>query len=80
MATRKDPSLHGVRLLVVEPLDHNERPTGPPIVAIDVVSAGRGERVFFVTAREAAQALPSAFAPVDAAIVGIVDRIDNPDG
>ena len=77
VATRKDSSLHGIRLLLVEPLDHREEATGPPIVAIDVVSAGRGEKVFFVTSREAAQAIPSAHAPVDAAIVGIVDRIDS---
>ena len=79
VATVKDPSLHGIRLLLVEPLDNKEKPTGPPIVAIDVVSAGRGEKVFLVTAREAAHALPSGYCPVDAAIVGIVDRIDSGD-
>ena len=75
IATRKDQRLEGHRLLIVQPLDDQQCPNGDPHVAVDTVSAGRGELVFLVGSREAAEALP-ARAPVDAAIVGIVDRID----
>ena len=71
--TVKDESLKGARLLVLQPEDETGRASGTPLVAIDTVSARRGDRVFFVKAREAAKALPGKFAPVDAAILGIVD-------
>ena len=49
---------------------------GEPFVAVDVVSAGHGELIYWVGSREAPNALPDKNAPVDAAIVGIADRID----
>lgn len=78
VTTRKDRSLRGIRLLVVQPIDYQGRENGDPEVAIDTVSAGKGERVFLVGSREAAEALPDVHPPVDAAIVGIVDRVDAP--
>ena len=60
----------------MQPIDYEGRANGEPEVAIDTVSAGRGERVFLVGSREAAEALPEVHPPVDAAIVGIVDRVD----
>jgi ethanolamine utilization protein EutN len=75
VATRKDPSLTGCRLLIVQPLDHAGKKVGRPLIAADVVSCGQGETVYWVSAREAPNALPSD-SPVDAAIVGISDRID----
>ncbi len=76
VATAKDPSLTGIRLLVIRPLDHRRRNLADPLVAVDVVSAGQGETVYWVSAREAPNALPEKYGPVDAAIVGIADRID----
>ncbi|MEW5848553.1 MAG: EutN/CcmL family microcompartment protein [Myxococcota bacterium] len=76
VATRKVDGLTGVKLLVVEPLNHKREVVGPPFVAIDVVQAGPGAIVNWVASREAAMALPDAFVPVDAAIVGLVDSID----
>lgn len=76
VATRKDPSLKGVRLLVIRPLDPRRNDLGDPLVAADAVSAGQGETVYWVSAREAPYALPGKYGPVDAAIVGIADRID----
>ena len=76
VATRKDPSLTGIRLLVVSPVDHKQEISGAPFVAADVVSAGQDELVYWVSSREAPNALPSKDAPVDAAIVGIADRVD----
>lgn len=76
VATRKSQDLKGVKLLVVEPLDHLQDPTGDAFVAVDTAQSGPGQLVFWVGAREAPKALPSGYAPVDAAIVGIVDRVD----
>ena len=71
--TVKDPSLEGMRFLVIEPQDENGEPNGEPLVAADRVSARAGDRVFFVRAREAAKAFPGQSAPLDAAILGIID-------
>jgi len=75
VATAKVPSLTGHRLLVVEPLDEKGKPTGPPIVAVDTVSAAPGQLIFFVKGREAANALPDRENPCDASIVGIPDEV-----
>ncbi|MEX0602990.1 MAG: EutN/CcmL family microcompartment protein [Bacteroidota bacterium] len=75
-ATRKDENLKGFKLQIVQPLDARRTSAGAPLVAVDTVGAGPGETVFYVTAREAVIPLPVDMAPVDASIVGIVDRID----
>ena len=78
VATVKYEGLEGVKLLLVEALDTNGRPKpGPPIVACDSAQAGVGDHVYCVSAREASHATPIRFVPVDAAIVGIVDRVDR---
>ena len=76
VATQKIERLCGVRLVVLEPLDAQRRPTGPPVAAIDVVAAGIGDTVFWVGSLEAAQALDPPFPAVDASVVGLVDRVD----
>ena len=76
VASTKGPGLEGVKLLIIQPLDRQQRPTGKPVVAADAVHmAGPGELVYFVASREAAQALEETFVPVDHAIVGIVDEV-----
>ena len=51
---------------------------GEAVVAADAVQmAGPGELVYIVGAREASQALPETFVPVDHAVVGIVDSVDR---
>jgi ethanolamine utilization protein EutN len=76
VATVKTPGLEGVKLLVIQPLDRHLQPLGGQLVAADAVHmAGPGELVYFVAAREAAQAMPDPFVPVDHAIVGIVDAV-----
>jgi ethanolamine utilization protein EutN len=74
-ATQKVGSLKGQRLLVVQPVDHGGSPNGRPLVAVDTVSAARGQLVYFVRSREAAKALPDKFNPSDATILGIVDEV-----
>jgi ethanolamine utilization protein EutN len=76
VASVKYEGLGGQKLLLVQPLDHDQAPSGPVEVAVDTVQAGRGDLVFLVGSREAALALEPSFVPVDAAIVGIVDDVD----
>lgn len=73
---RKYEGLEGARFLVVQPLTHEQKPAGPVEVAVDTVSARRGDLVYLVGSREAALALDPWFVPVDAAIVGHVDAVD----
>jgi ethanolamine utilization protein EutN len=75
-ATRKDENLMNFKLQFIQPLNAHQEKAGDPIVAVDTVGAGPGETVFYITAREATIPLPVEMAPVDASIVGIVDRID----
>ncbi len=75
-ATRKDEHLHSFKLQFIQPITAEREHAGDPIVAVDTVGAGVGETVLYITAREATIPLPVEMAPVDASIVGIVDRID----
>ena len=75
-ATRKDENLRAFKLQFIQPLNANRSKAGDPLVAVDTIGAGPGETVFYITAREAVIPLPVEMAPVDASIVGIVDRID----
>ena len=78
VASVKADGLEGVKFLIVQPLDRRQRPEGSPVVAADGVHmAGPGELVYIVGAREASQALPNTFVPVDHAIVGIVDAVEE---
>ncbi|HOU42068.1 MAG TPA: EutN/CcmL family microcompartment protein [Promineifilum sp.] len=82
VATRKYAGLEGIKFLVVQPLSKTQQPAGAPVVAADATAqAAPGELVFIVGSREAAQAMPEPFVPVDHAIVGLVDDValdDNP--
>jgi ethanolamine utilization protein EutN len=76
VATEKYEGLEGVKFLVVQPLDRDREPEGYPAVAADATAqAGPGHLVTVVGSREAAQALPVVFVPVDLAITSIVDEV-----
>lgn len=75
-ATRKDEHLEKFKLQFIQPLNARREKNGDPIVAVDTVGAGPGETVVYITSREATIPLPVDMAPVDASIIGIVDRID----
>ncbi len=75
VASVKAEGLEGCKLLLVQPLDREDRPRGEPVVACDQAQAGEGDRVMCVSSREAALAMPDTFVPVDAAIVGVVDQV-----
>jgi microcompartment protein CcmK/EutM len=74
VSTRKDPAFEGVTLLVIQPLASNGDDSGKPLVAVDAVGAGVGERVFFVRGKEASFPFHPVEVPADAGIVGIVDH------
>jgi len=77
VSTHKRPQFEGAKLLILQPEAPDGSKTGNALLAIDSVGAGRGERVIAVLEGRAAQeALGKKLAPVDAAIVGIVDEID----
>ncbi|HKW01646.1 MAG TPA: EutN/CcmL family microcompartment protein [Vicinamibacterales bacterium] len=77
VATQKHHKLEGAKLLLVQPLTLDDQPRGVPVLTIDSVGAGVGEKVLIVIeGRAAGDALRRKAAPVDAAIIGIVDRVD----
>ena len=82
VATKKDPSMNGRKLLVLRPqlVDEKDtarfRPGINTIVAVDSVGAGVGEMVLFCQGSSARLAPSLKDAPVDAVIIGIVDSVD----
>jgi ethanolamine utilization protein EutN len=82
VATKKDPSMSGRKLLLVRPqlVDDKDptkfRPGTNTIVAVDSVGAGIGELVMFCQGSSARLAPNLKDAPVDAVIIGIVDTVD----
>ena len=82
VATKKDPSMSGRKLLLVRPqlVDEKDptkfRPGANTIVAVDSVGAGIGELVMFCQGSSARLAPNLKDAPVDAVIIGIVDTVD----
>jgi len=76
-ATQKHASHEGRTILLVQPIDVDDSDRGNPVVALDSVQAGVGDRVLLVQDGYAAStALGLKLSPVDAAVVGIIDRVD----
>ncbi|HHL71727.1 MAG TPA: ethanolamine utilization protein EutN [Bacteroidetes bacterium] len=75
-ATRKYPALEGAKLQIVQPVDKNLDDRGAPLVAVDTIGAGSGEIVMYITSREATIPYRVELVPIDASIIGIVDRVD----
>jgi ethanolamine utilization protein EutN len=69
----KNAALHGVTLLLVQPMSSARETVGRVIVAADSVGAGVGQNVFFVRGKEASLPFYPTEVPADAGIVGIVD-------
>src|SRR6266404_493542 len=82
VATKKDPSMNGRKLLLLRPqlVDDKDpskfRAGMNTIVAVDIVGAGVGEMVLFCQGSSARLAASLKDAPVDAVIIGIVDVVD----
>jgi ethanolamine utilization protein EutN len=76
VSTQKHRKLDAAKLLLVQPLGLDDAPKGVPVLTIDSVGAGIGEKVLVVIEGKAAgAALRRSAAPVDAAIIGIVDSV-----
>lgn len=80
VATMKNPSLEGQRFLIVQPVDREGRDRGRPLIALDSVGAGAGERVYWCRGREASFPFLPVEVPTEATIVGIVDAVNIPAG
>jgi ethanolamine utilization protein EutN len=76
VSTQKHRTFEGAKLMLVQPLNLDDTPRGTALLAVDGVGAGVHERVLIVLeGRAAGEALGRKAAPVDAAIVGIVDTV-----
>ena len=76
VATRKDEKLIGSKLMITQPLDLELNPKGDSIIAVDTVGAGIGELVVYTTGTAGRIAARKLDAPIDAAIIGIIDEMD----
>ena len=77
VATQKHRKFEGAKLLLVQPITLDDKPRGATLLAVDSVGAGVHEKVLVVIeGRAAGEAVGRKLTPVDAAIVGIVDRVD----
>ncbi len=76
VASRKEPLLDGLAMLVVRQLDETGEPKGGYIVAVDSVGAGVGEVVLYASGSSARQTAVTKDKPCDAVIMAIVDQWD----
>lgn len=75
ISTRKNPKLVGSKFLIIEPIDQTEKKD--KVVAVDSVGAGIGEIVLVTFGAAARIGCDLNDAPVDAAVVGIVDDLKD---
>ena len=77
IATQKQKSHEGKKILLIQPLDLNDKPMGDVVVALDAVDAGVGDRVLAV--QEGFSAMTSvghSDSPIDAAVIGVIDLVE----
>ncbi|MBD3882015.1 EutN/CcmL family microcompartment protein [Phormidium tenue FACHB-886] len=75
VSTQKEPSLTGVKFLLVQFLDEAGQPLPEYEVAADSVGAGVNEWVLVSRGSAARQAQGSERRPLDALVVGIIDTV-----
>jgi ethanolamine utilization protein EutN len=75
-STKKSPDLEGVRFLIVHPFDLDKEPTKNIVVVADRLGAGTGETVMCAFGKAARSANGNQEMAIEAAVVGIVDRVD----
>ena len=75
-STKKTPDLEGVRFLIVHPYDLDREPTRNVVVVADRLGAGPGEVVMCAYGKAARTAIGNQDMSIEAAVVGIVDRVD----
>jgi len=76
VSTQKNKKFEGAKLMLVQPLNMDDTPRGHALIAVDGVGAGVDDKVLVVLeGRAAGEALGKKAAPVDAAIIGIIDTV-----
>ncbi len=78
-STKKSPDLEGIRFLVVHPYDLEKEPTRNIVIVADRLGAGPGEMVICAFGKAARTAIGNQEMAIEAAVVGIVDRVDITD-
>ncbi|HSM15512.1 MAG TPA: EutN/CcmL family microcompartment protein [Gemmatimonadales bacterium] len=76
VASQKEPSLDGLKLLVLSQLDIEGKATGGYRVAVDAIGAGMGEVVLYATGSSARQTTVTEKRPCDGVIMAIVDVLE----
>jgi ethanolamine utilization protein EutN len=77
VATQKAKSHEGRKILVVRPLNLDGSDRGEPVLALDAVDAGIGERVLLATEGFSAMtAVGRPNSPIDMAVIGVIDSVD----
>jgi len=77
VASQKQASHEGKKILLLQPLDLEGKPMGDVVVALDAVDAGVGDRVLAV--QEGFSAMTSVGhieSPIDAAVIGVIDLVE----
>ena len=81
VSTHRHENMGGRKLLLVRRLDLQDEEEGTEVIALDVIGVGRGEKVLVVQEGGAARALfKNDRIPVQAVVVGVVDRVDLDEG
>ena len=75
VATRKETTLEGLKMLLVRVVDEEGKETGATVVAADAVGAGPDEIVLFAAGSSARQTVLTDKRPVDAVVMAIVDSV-----
>ena len=77
VSTHRHDNLGGRKLLLVRRLDLSDNEEGSEVIALDVIGVGQGEKVLVVQEGGAARTLfEDQKIPVQAVVVGVVDRVD----
>lgn len=77
-ATRKEEHLTGLKFLIVKPdllINESSNPQ-PPIIAVDRIGAGKGDRVMVTQGSSASNIYEDKKVPIDSLIIGIIDSVD----
>ena len=77
VATQKAPSHEGRKLLLVQPLNLDGSDRGDPVIALDAVDAGEGDRVLLSTdGYSAMTSVGRPNSPIDSAVIGVIDFVE----
>ena len=76
VATRKHDAYRGKKILIVQPLDRNDKPAGEQVVAVDLVDAGIGDLVLVSSEGRFARETFGKDAPIRSMIVAILEGVE----